>query len=91
LKVNARDLNALMVAAYCAAALGDRGNALEYLHSALQHAPEDSEVNYYAARVYARLGDDVAARDWVRRAIGHGYSKADIESAPDMKGAAPAG
>ncbi len=90
-KVNARDLNALMVAAYCAAALGDRGNALEYLNSALQHAPEDSEVNYYAARVYARLGDEGAARDWVGRAIGHGYSKADIDSAPDMKGAAPAG
>ena len=90
-KVNARDLNALMVAAYCAAALGDRGSALEYLNSALQHAPEDSEVNYYAARVYARLGDEGAARDWVGRAIGHGYSKADIESAPDMKGVAPAG
>ena len=91
LRVNAQDLDALMVAAYCSAALGQRGDALEYLSTALEHAPEDSEVNYYAARVYARLGDQGAARDWATKAIAHGYSKADIESAPDMKGVAPPG
>jgi tetratricopeptide (TPR) repeat protein/TolB-like protein len=91
LKVNAQDLNALMVAAYCAAALGQRSDALDDLNAALRHAPEDAEVNYYAARVYARLGDQGAARDWTQKAIARGYSKADIESAPDMRGIAPTG
>jgi tetratricopeptide (TPR) repeat protein len=91
LKVNARDVDAMMVEAYCAAALGERGMALDGLNAALLHAPEDAEVNYYAARVYARLGDKSAARDWAQKAIAHGYSKADIASAPDLAGIAPAG
>jgi tetratricopeptide (TPR) repeat protein len=91
LRVNAQDLNAMMVEAYCAAALGERGTALDGLNAALLHAPEDAEVNYYAARVYARLGDQGAARDWAQKAIAHGYSKADIGSAPDLAGITPAG
>ena len=91
LKVNAQDVNAMMVEAYCAAALGERGMALDGLNAALLHAPEDAEVNYYAARVYARLGDKSAARDWAQKATAHGYSKADIASAPDLAGIAPAG
>jgi len=86
LTVNAQDLDALMVAAYCAAALEERREALDSLNAALRHAPEDAEVNYYAARVYARLGDEGSARDWAQKAIAHGYSKADIDTAPDMKG-----
>jgi tetratricopeptide (TPR) repeat protein len=84
LKVDPQDLNALMVAAYSAAALGDRTAALGYLQTALEHAPEDAEVNYYAARVYARLGDVGTAGQWLGKAILHGYSRADIESAPDL-------
>ncbi|MGB9144284.1 MAG: tetratricopeptide repeat protein, partial [Acidobacteriaceae bacterium] len=90
LKVDPQDLNALMIAAYCAASLGERQPALAWLNAALQHAPEDAEVNYYAARVYARLGDQAAARQWAETAIAHGYSKADVMSAPDLQGVAPA-
>lgn len=85
LHVNPGDLDALMVSAYCSAALGRRGDALRYLDGALRHAPQDAEVNYYAARVYARLGDTTAARDWVQKAVAHGYSKADVDSAPDLE------
>lgn len=84
LRVDPRDLGALMVAAYCLSALGQREQALQTLQAALAHAPEDAEVNYYAARVYGRLGDAETARQWLEKAIAHGYSKADIESAPDM-------
>ena len=84
LKVNPEDLDALMVAAYCSAALGQQTQALQYLNAALQHAPEDAEVNYYAARVYARLGEQDPARQAIRNAIAHGYSQADIETAPDL-------
>ena len=90
LKVDPQDLNALMIAAYCAASLGERQPALAWLNAALQHAPEDAEVNYYAARVYARLGGQAAARQWAETAIAHGYSKADVMSAPDLQGVAPA-
>ena len=86
LQVDPQDLDALMVAAYTEAALGDRADALKYLNGALKHAPEDAEVNYYAARVYARLGDAATARQWTQKAIAHGYSKADIDTAPDMGG-----
>ncbi|MGC2581348.1 MAG: protein kinase, partial [Acidobacteriaceae bacterium] len=91
LQVNPQDLNALMVAAYGSAALGSKDAALRYLNEALQHAPEDAEVNYYAARVYARNGDAATARTWTEKAQAHGYSKADIGSAPDLKRLAPAG
>jgi tetratricopeptide (TPR) repeat protein len=91
LQVNPQDLNALMVAAYGSAALGSKQAAVKYLDEALQHAPEDAEVNYYAARVYARNGDAAAARTWAEKALAHGYSKADIGSAPDLKSLAPAG
>ncbi len=90
LQVDPQNLNALMLAAYCSAALGERQAALAWLNAALQHAPEDAEVNYYAARVYARLGDQAAARQWAEKAIAHGYSKADVTSAPDLRAAAPA-
>lgn len=90
LKVDPQNLDALMVAAYCAAALGERQPALAWLNAALQHAPEDAEVNYYAARVYARLGDQATAQQWAQTAIAHGYSKADVMSAPDLQGASPA-
>jgi eukaryotic-like serine/threonine-protein kinase len=91
LKVNPQDLNALMVAAYGSAALGSKQAAVKYLDAALQHAPEDAEVNYYAARVYARNGDAATARTWAEKALAHGYSKADIGSAPDLKKLTPAG
>lgn len=91
LRVNAQDLDALMVAAYCAAALGQQQDALRYLNTALQHAPEDAEVNYYAARVYARLGEQDDARQAIRNAIAHGYSQADIETAPDLAALAGSG
>ena len=84
LKVNPLDLDALMVAAYSAAAVGEKQASLGYLRDALQHAPEDAEVAYYAARVHARLGDRQAAAQWIGQAISNGYSKADIATAPDL-------
>lgn len=91
LRVNPLDLDALMVSAYCAAALGQRQTALQSLKTALVHAPEDAEVNYYAARVYARLGDRAAAQRWATKAVARGYSRADVQSAPDLQGLLPAG
>ena len=84
LRVNPQDLDALMVAAYCAAALGEKQQALATLSQALDHAPEDAEVNYYAARVHARLGETAAAQQAIHTAIAHGYSQADIATAPDL-------
>jgi serine/threonine protein kinase/Tfp pilus assembly protein PilF len=84
LEVNPQDLDALMVAAYSSAALGDRDAALQYLDRALRHAPEDAEVNFYAARVYAHLGDMSAAKQWAEKAVAHGYSRADVGSGPDL-------
>jgi Tfp pilus assembly protein PilF len=79
-----------MAASYCSAALGQRQQALDELNAALQHAPEDAEVNYYTARVYARLNDSAAASRWLDKAIAHGYSKADIDTAPDPEAIAAA-
>jgi tetratricopeptide (TPR) repeat protein len=83
--VNPLDLDALMVAAYSAAALGEQAEALRYLDDALAHAPEDAEVDYYAARVNVRLGDAATARVWAQKAIARGYSQADIATAPDLQ------
>ena len=84
LRVNSRDTDALMVAAYAKAALGKRQQALKQLSEVLQYAPEDAEVYYYAARIYARFADRAQTLAWLGKAIARGYSSADIKTAPDF-------
>jgi tetratricopeptide (TPR) repeat protein len=85
LRVNPRDTDALMVAAYAKAALGRRQEALRQLDEVLKYAPEDAEVYYYAGRIYARFGDRAQTLAWLEKAIARGYSSADIKTAPDFE------
>ena len=45
-----------------------------------------SEIMFFAARIYARLGQPREASDWLLKALAKGYSKADIRSCPDLDG-----
>jgi serine/threonine protein kinase/tetratricopeptide (TPR) repeat protein len=85
LRVNPRNTDARMVAAYAKAALGRRQDALTRLNEVLKYAPEDAEVYYYAARTYARLGERNPALTWLRKAVARGYSSADVKTAPDFE------
>jgi tetratricopeptide (TPR) repeat protein len=83
-QVNSRDQGINVILAYDHAALGDERNAREYLTKALDLNPNDAETMFFAARTYARLNRSVEAADWLRKAIDHGYSKADIRACPDL-------
>jgi tetratricopeptide (TPR) repeat protein len=79
LKVNSRDADAHTLASYYCTMLGRRWEGLKHLQQALALRPNDAEVLYFAAVVYAQLGNNREALSWLGRAISHGYSRAEIE------------
>jgi serine/threonine protein kinase/tetratricopeptide (TPR) repeat protein len=85
-RVDARDQGLNIILAYNHAALGEEAQALEYLKRAQKDNPRDRETMFFAARIYARLNHPTEAADWLRQAIENGYSKADIQSCPDLDG-----
>lgn len=84
LSVNSRNANAHTLAAYYCAMLGSRQAALNHLQNALLLKPSDAEVSYFAALVYSQLGKDDDALTSLRRAIGRGYSRAEIDRSPEL-------
>lgn len=73
LGVNPVDPEALSVTAHALARLGKRDAALRRIQEALLAAPDDLGVNYYAAVVYAQLGDRELAMRAVERAVESNY------------------
>jgi DNA-binding winged helix-turn-helix (wHTH) protein/TolB-like protein/tetratricopeptide (TPR) repeat protein len=68
--------------AYYCAALGDQICAQHRLTQALQLAPDNVQVQYVAALVYARSGDTRAANQATQRALALGYPRALIITDP---------
>jgi len=79
LKVNPHDEDAHLLAAQYCAMLGRRQSALQHLENALRTRPNDAETLYFAAIVHSRLGSKRETIFWLRKAIEHGYSRAEIE------------
>jgi serine/threonine protein kinase/Flp pilus assembly protein TadD len=84
LKVNPKDADAHTLAAEYLAMLGKRADALQHLNKALQFRPNDAETLYFAGIVHALLGNKTEAISWLQEAIQHGYSRAEIDSAPEL-------
>ena len=59
--------------AQCLARLGQARRAVAVTLGTLQKYPDDAEVAYYAALVYALVGEPASALVNAERALGRGY------------------
>ena len=84
LKVNPKDPDAHLLLANYNAMIGERAAALKHLDAALRVQPDDAETMFMAALVYNQSGDQRAALAWLQKAVAHGYSRAEIASAPEF-------
>jgi serine/threonine-protein kinase len=66
------------------AALDDRPHARDYLLRGIPLALDDNESAFFAAVTYARLGDVEQALKWLRIAVSHDYSRAEIRMRVDF-------
>ncbi|HEY2324116.1 MAG TPA: protein kinase [Thermoanaerobaculia bacterium] len=84
LSVNPNDALAHAVIASCLAKSGKEGDADAEIHTALTIDPTNSDVLYSAAVVANLRGDTDAAANWLRRAVGNGYSSAQAAHDPEL-------
>ena len=84
LKVNPKDADAHTLAAEYLAMLGKKKEAIQHLNKALEVRPNDAETLYFAGLVYALLGDRKESISWLQMSIRHGYSRAEINSTPEL-------
>ena len=64
--------------------LGQKEQALAEAARTRAQAPNDASVAFYAARVYAVLGDATSALGELRRSLKLGYSAGEIDKEPDF-------
>jgi Flp pilus assembly protein TadD len=67
------------------AKLGRPQEARTEIEKAIQQAPKDMNVRFYAARVYAVIGDSKSAEAAVRASLALGYDAKEVEREPDLK------
>jgi Flp pilus assembly protein TadD len=84
LLVNPKDALAHAVIASCLAKSGKLEEADREIRSALTIDPTDPNVLYDAAVVAQLRGDADAAANWLRRAVGNGYSAAEAAHDPEL-------
>ena len=85
LGVNPADPEALSVSAHALARLGRREEALRRIREALAAAPDDLGTNYYAAVVYAHLGEAELALAAVERAVELNYERRVLAIDPGLE------
>ncbi|HEX3107845.1 MAG TPA: serine/threonine-protein kinase [Thermoanaerobaculia bacterium] len=84
ISVNAKDALAHAVIGSCLAKSGQPGAADAEIRTALTIDPIDPYVLYSAAVVAELRGDGDAAANWLRRAVGNGYSSAEAAHDPEL-------
>ena len=84
LLVNGKDALAHAVIASCLAKSGKGDDAGAEIRTALAIDPTDPYVLYSAAVVAELRGDSDAAANWLRRAVGNGYSSAEAAHDPEL-------
>ncbi len=58
----------------------------ELMAEALRYAPNDIEIMFQVGHTHEVLGDRERALEWIGRALKRGYSRAQIESTPALRG-----
>jgi tetratricopeptide (TPR) repeat protein len=86
LAVNEKDYVALYTIAWIAANIGSPDVAQEQIAEALQVAPDDPDVLYYAAQVYNLLGNKPLATANMIDAVGRGFPEDVLKATPALIG-----
>lgn len=84
LQTNPRDAAALLGLAEYSAMLGRKRPALDYLQRALRLQSDDPEFLFTAAVIHNQLGDRAAALAWLEKAVGRGYSTAELRNRVEL-------
>ena len=82
--MNPRDANALASLAKYQECLGHTAEAKRRIGQALEIAPGDPEIDFYAVLVYEGLGERTTALDHLRRTLDAGYSLVEVRRNPDL-------
>ncbi len=82
LRINPRDVDALIDLAFYNAMLEQRDNAIAHIEKALALEASEGYVLLQAAKVYHRLGDDDTALHHLQAAVAAGYTVVEIRAAP---------
>jgi hypothetical protein len=82
--VNPKDAMAMASLAVCEAKLGDNGRAVDHASAAVSLRPDDPDVLYRRAVVYALAGRRAEGLRALAAAIAAGYSPRFIESDDDV-------
>jgi serine/threonine protein kinase/tetratricopeptide (TPR) repeat protein len=85
LLLNPGDVQAHKSIALYLAKLGRSKEARSEIEAAIKQAPEDVNVRFYAARVYADIGDLKSADTAANYCLDHGYDREEVEREPDLK------
>ena len=83
-QIGPKDATALAYLATYSAMIGDKTEALDELHKALELAPQDPDIMFRAAQVYNQLGDKRQTLAWLEKAVAANYSKAMVRDTPDF-------
>jgi tetratricopeptide (TPR) repeat protein len=67
------------------AILGQGDRARPLIAEALQIAPADARVAYFAGHAYEQLGDREQALAWIDQALQNGYSRSDVQNDPFLE------
>jgi tetratricopeptide (TPR) repeat protein/TolB-like protein len=84
LRVNPDDADVHTSLAEYFAMLGNRTQAIRHLQAALRSRPNDPETEYFAAKTYNVLGDRDQSLAWLDKAVGAGYSSAEINHTVEL-------
>lgn len=84
LRVNPDDADVHTSLAEYFAMLGNRTQAIRHLQAALHSRPNDPETEYFAAKTYNVLGDRDQSLAWLDKAVGAGYSSAEINHTVEL-------
>jgi serine/threonine protein kinase/Flp pilus assembly protein TadD len=82
LKVNPRDVNPLRVMAMSEAMLNERRQAIDAIERAIQIAPKNPLVLYYAALVHAQFREHKLTLEWLRKSLDAGTTVAQVKDSP---------
>jgi tetratricopeptide (TPR) repeat protein len=83
-QANPQNATAITAAALCRAKLGETDAAVRLMKKALTLAPEDAEVQFQAAIVYALAGNENLAFSALQTAVRNGYPAEQIRREPEL-------
>ncbi len=86
LEINPDNQEALAASAWCAVNLGMADEARRRIGKAERIAPDDPNIKYMAATVYASLGEEAEVQRTVEASIEAGYPMQILQATPILKG-----